>query len=594
MQDKAARYIVGIDLGTSNCCVAYTEAGGAGSIEILSIPQVTNSGEVSTRSTLASCALIPTESEVAVQAMALPWEPAPTFVVGDWARDRGAELPHRLIASAKSWLSHTAVDRTAAILPWAASGEQDDGQKWSPVEASANYLKHIRAAWDHQMDAALAEQDVFLTVPASFDAVARELTAIAANQAGLANITLLEEPQAAFYAWLAHHGDTWRDQLVADDVVLVCDVGGGTSDFSLIAVTDDGAGNLALDRVAVGDHILLGGDNMDLALAHVVAERFRAAGKKLKPSQQRSLVSACRRAKETLLTDDAPSEVPITILGSGSKLIGGTLRGVVSQADVQAIVLDGFAPSCTRDARPNRRTSVGLKELALPYAADPALTRHLAGFLARGQVAPTAILYNGGVMKADGLRDRVASVVAGWFGKESVRALVGTDLDLAVARGAAYYGLVRRGQGVRIRGGTARSYYIGVESAMPAIPGFSPPIKALCVAPFGLEEGSSVIVPEMELGLVVGESAEFRFFASSRTEDQPGEVFDPDEVELIELDALEARLPVETGNEENSAGDVVSVALHTNVTEVGTLEIWCVANRGDGRWKLEYLIRNNQ
>jgi hypothetical protein len=342
----------------------------------------------------------------------------------------------------------------------------------------------------------------------------------------------------------------------------------------------------------VGDHILLGGDNMDLAVAHAASVRLgKGEPNKLKPMQQRALVHACRRAKETLLGDEPPAQVPISILGRGSKLIGGALRTQVLRDDVESLMRDGFFPQVAADARPQARRAVGLRELGLPYAADPAVTRHLAAFLGRHRARPTAILYNGGVMKGALLRRRVADIVGGWYGGD-IAALASADLDAAVARGAAYYGLVRRGRGVRIRGGTARAYYIGVESAMPAIPGFAPPIKGLCVAPAGMEEGARVELPDEELGLIVGETAEFRLFASSaRKDDAPGDVVDPDEDELVELDPVEIALPADAAHPPGSA---VPVTLSAHVTEVGTLALWCVARGGAGRWKLEYAVRESE
>lgn len=604
-----ARYVVGIDLGTTNCAVAYVDTLGSGRIEHFAVPQVIAPGEVAERPSLPSFLLLPTAHEMAPAAMALPWEPEPGFAVGELARERGAELPHRLVSSAKSWLSHTGVDRNAAILPWRGAERDRDhddaqagGEQVSPVTASARYLAHLCQAWNlAHTDAPLAEQDVLLTVPASFDAVARELTALAARQAGLEHVTLLEEPQAAFYSWLARaeadstHGAAadWRQRVQPGDVVLVCDIGGGTTDFSLIAVSDDGAGNLALERVAVGDHILLGGDNMDLALAHALMQRLGDKAKKLGAMQQRSLVHACRRAKEVLLGDDETQSVPIALLGSGSKLIGGTIRTEVTRADVESLMRDGFFPAIDAGARPQQRRAIGLRELGLPYAHDPGVTRHLAAFLGRHGRAPTAILYNGGVMKGGLLRERVAQIVGGWYGAAALPTLdvSARYLDLAVAHGAAYYGLVRRGKGIRIRGGTARAYYIGVESSMPAIPGFAPPIKGLCVAPFGMEEGSSVDLPEDELGLMVGEPAEFRFFASStRKDDVAGSLCDPEDDELIELDPVETLLPVD---EAAQAGEIVPVTLRAQVTEVGTLELYCVSRDQRRRWKLEYSVRDS-
>ena len=586
------RYVVGIDLGTTNCGLAYVDTSADGTIHPFAIPQLVGPGELADKPTLPSFALLPTEHEMKATALALPWDKTPGLAVGTLARERGAELPHRLVSSAKSWLSYTGVDRTAAILPWrGADDDSPEGEKLSPVQASARYLSHLRAAWNARMEEPIEQQELFLTVPASFDAVARELTVVAAREAGLGNVTLLEEPQAAFYSWLAHTSDRWRDALSAGDTVLVCDIGGGTTDFSLIEVTDDGAGNLGLERVAVGDHILLGGDNMDLALAYGVMQKLGNKAKKLTSLQKRSLIHACRRAKETLLGADAPDTVPISILGRGSKLIGKTIRTDVTRQEVDSIVLEGFLPQVAADAAPQKRRAVGLKELGLPYANDPAITRHLAAFLARHGREPTAILWNGGVMKGDILRGRVADNVTAWRGGASIPSLHGTDLDLAVAHGAAYYGLVRRGKGIRIRGGTAQSYYVGVESAMPAIPGFAPPVKALCVVPFGMEEGTEADIPEEELGLVVGETATFRFFASSvRTDDATGVLIDPDDDELVELDPVETELSAE-GNAE--AGDVIPVTLQSFVTELGTLELWCVAKRGDSKWKLEYSVRGN-
>jgi molecular chaperone DnaK (HSP70) len=586
------RYVIGIDLGTTNSAVAAADVDSGTGAHAVPVPQVVGPGEVEARSTLPSFLLLPSEHEVATAAMALPWSPEQRWTVGALARDRGAELPHRLVASAKSWLCNPAVDRQAAILPFRGTErlDGDDGERVSPVEASARYLAHLRAAWDAEHpDAPMADQDLLVTVPASFDAVARELTVAAARQAGLPRLTLLEEPQAAFYAYLAQRGDGWRKELVPGDVVLVCDIGGGTSDFSLIEVVDD-AGTLALERIAVGDHILLGGDNVDLALAHAAGQRLAEQGKQLDALQQRALVHACRRAKESVLAADGPDVVPVSILGRGSRLIGSTLRTEVRRDDAERLVLDGFFPAVTVDARPAKRRAAGLRELGLPYAQDAAITRHLAEFLARHGRMPTALLFNGGVMKADLVRTRITEVVSAWAGR-AVRVLAGNDLDLAVAHGAAHYGLVRRGQGVRIRGGTARAYYIGIESAMPAIPGFAPPVKALCVAPTGMEEGSSVELPDDELGLVVGETVEFRFFASSSRKDAAGALIDGDDAALVELDPVEKAIDATA---ERATGELVPVTLSSHVTEVGTLELWCQARDGRGRWKLEYAVRERE
>lgn len=607
-----ARFIVGIDLGTTNCAVAAVdtaalEQGGPPRIEPFAVTQAVAAGVVQSKATLPSFLLLPSEHEVAAREMSLPWVDEPSHTVGLFARERGAELPHRVISSAKSWLSHPGIDRTAALLPWRGAQVQstdaefdqpDEGARLSPVEASSMYLSHIRDAWNHaHPDAPLEEQDVLVTVPASFDAVARELTMVAARQAGLENVTLLEEPQAAFYAWLAHSQDAWRQRLKPNDSVLVCDVGGGTTDFSIIKANDDGTGNLALERVAVGDHILLGGDNMDLALAHLCMQQLGEAGAKLSPMQHRALVFACRRAKEQLLSSQPPPSVPITILGRSTKLIGGTLRTELTQEQVHHFVLEGFFPFVPADARPLKRRGAGLRELGLPYANDAAVTRHLAEFLSRHGQRPSAVLFNGGVMQSPLLRDRVTQAVGLWAGRNDTPILTGTDLDMAVALGAVYYGLVRQGRGIRIRGGTARAYYIGIESARPAIPGFPPPIKALCVAPFGMEEGTAVKLPEEDLGLVVGETAEFRFFASSeRKQDVAGTLVDPEQAELVELAPVHTLLPA---SGDAHTGDAIPVALESRVTELGTLELWCVSRdamgaHNEGRWKLEYSVRHKE
>jgi molecular chaperone DnaK (HSP70) len=557
------------------------------------ITQVVGPGETAERSTLPSFLLLPTENEVTPAQLQLPWSGPLKYAVGTFARERGAELPHRLVSSAKSWLCNPSIDRTAQVLPFRGANRELDeamasGERVSPVNASARYLAHLRAAWDdaHE-DEPADEQEVLVTVPASFDPVARELTVVAAREAGFEKITLLEEPQAAFYAYLAARGDAWRKDLKPGDVVLVCDIGGGTSDFSLIEVTDDG-GALTLERVAVGDHILLGGDNMDLALSAIVQ---RDLEKQLDPLQQRALVHACRRAKEQLLSDGAPKSVPVAILGRGSKLIGGTIKAEVTRKQAEELLVDGFFPVVGADAKSERRRNVGLREMGLPYAHDPAITRHLAEFIGRFGRMPSAVLFNGGVMKAQKLQNRVVELLRTWAGKD-VKVLEGADLDLAVALGAAHYGAVRRGKGVRIRGGTARAYYIGIESAMPAIPGFAPPVKALCVAPQGLEEGSTVELPDDELGLVVGEMSAFRFFAAAtRKEDKAGALVDADSPGMAELDPVEKLVAAEG---DRKSGEMVPVRLEAHVTEVGTLELWCVARDGHGRWKLEYSVRERE
>ena len=608
----AAKYIVGIDLGTTNSALARCDATAEeeSRIEVRSIPQLVNPNEVAERSLLPSFLYIPGEFDFPKGSLGLPWDAEPKLVIGELARKRGAESPNRLVASAKSWLSYAAVNRTAPILPWQAPEEVP---KLSPVEASSQFLQYFRAVWDsgeagEQRKLALAEQDVLLTVPASFDEDARELTRRAAEQAGYQQVTLLEEPQAAFYAWLESQGDAWRTRIKVGDLVLVCDVGGGTTDFSLITVSEE-SGELTLKRVAVGDHILLGGDNMDLALARVLQGRLKASGHIIDTWQLHGLWHQCRIAKEKLFESRKTQKSPVTLLGKGTKLIGGTIKTELAREDLDQVLVEGFFPKVASDELPARQRRVGFQELGLPYAADPAITKHLARFLSEqvrsspeaagirrgrsGLACPTHILFNGGVMKAAVLRDRVVEVLNNWLRQEGLDALKAEqileapDLEHAVARGAAYYGKARHGRGVRIRSGASRTYYIGIESAMPAVPGMEAPLKALCVVPFGMEEGTEATIPDKEFGLVVGEPAEFRFLSSSvRKQDQAGSLLEDWGSELEELSPLEVTLKLD-----GQQGTVLPVRLETRVTELGTLEVWCVSRDGTNRWKLELNIR---
>jgi Hsp70 protein len=606
----AAKYIVGIDLGTTNSALARCEAtvGEEESrIEVCSVPQLVNPNEVADRTLLPSFIYIPGEFDFPRGSTALPWEPEPKLVIGELARKRGAESPNRLVASAKSWLSYSGVDRTAPILPWQAPEEVP---RLSPVEASSQFLQYLRTVWDSGEvgELALAEQEVLLTVPASFDEEARELTRRAAEQADYQHVTLLEEPQAAFYAWLESQGDGWRHRIKVGDLVLVCDIGGGTTDFSLIMVSEEN-GELTLKRVAVGDHILLGGDNMDLALAHVLRQRLEASGNRIDTWQLHGLWHQSRMAKEKLFESPKTRSHPITLLGKGTKLIGGTIKTELAREDLDQVLVEGFFPKVASSELPARQRRVGFQELGLPYAADPAITKHLARFLSEqlrnsleaaairrgrsGLACPTHILFNGGVMKAAVLRDRVVEVLNDWLRDEGFdplgaeQILDAPDLEHAVARGAAYYGKARRGRGVRIRSGASRTYYIGIESAMPAVPGMEAPLKALCVVPFGMEEGTEATIPGREFGLVVGEPAEFRFLSSSvRKQDRVGSLLEDWGADIEELSPLEVTLKMD-----GQQGTVVPVRLETRVTELGTLEVWCVSRDGTNRWKLELNIR---
>lgn len=598
-----SRYIVGIDLGTTNSAIAFVDTSvgdlAEAKVQHFPIPQIVQPGVVEDRPLLPSYVYLPGPGELPAGSLKLPWDAKRDHAVGEFARSQGSLVPTRLVASAKSWLCHTGVDRKGPVLPWKAP---DNSRRVSPLETSTLILKHMVEAWNWKMkgedDAQLEKQDVVLTVPASFDAAARELTVEAARAAGLKHVTLLEEPQSAFYAWIDANGEEWRKQVELGDAVLVCDVGGGTTDLTLIAVADE-KGNLVLTRVAVGDHILLGGDNMDLALAHAAARDFQAKNIKLDAGQMLMLWHSCRAAKEKLFSEPDLAKAPVTVLGRGSKVIAGTIKTELDRTQVEQVLVEGFFPECAADAEPARQRAVGLMELGLPYASDPAITRHLADFLhrhaevlaerVRGKgkkkvTGPTAVLFNGGVFKAGPLRDRIVGQLNQW-NKSTIKVLPAADLDLAVARGAAYYGLVRRGKGVRIRGGTARAYYVGVETSLPAVPGSAPPIKALCVVPFGMEEGTEADMPVQEFGLVVGTPAEFRFLGSStRRTDTPGTLLDEWEGQLEELAPIATTL-------EGKQGQTVPVHLHSKVTEVGTLELWCLSRDSKQRWKLEFNVR---
>lgn len=593
----SADYVLGIDLGTTNSVIAYCPLNEEEPrLELLPIPQLVDTGTVESREALPSFLYLGTDHDAAGGSLNLPWAEGRSFAVGHLARRQAAELPDRTVGAAKSWLCHSRIDRHQAVLPW---GAPDEVPKVSPVSATQRYLEHLVAAWQAAFpDSPVAEQQVVLTVPASFDASARELTREAALAAGLPDdFVLLEEPQAAVYSWLATTGDRWRKTMGVGDKLLVCDVGGGTTDLTLVGVSEED-GELTLQRLAVGNHLLVGGDNMDLALAHHVAEQFAEQGVKLDPWQSVSLWHSCRNAKEALLAPEGPERQSISVLGRGRKLIGGTVSVEVERQAVASLLLDGFFPQCEISERPARRRASGFREIGLPFEADTAVTRHLAAFLQAhgteaGPVQPTKILFNGGVFKSGALQERLLDVMAGWgdLGQRPTMLSGAQDLDHAVARGAAYYGWAKDRGGVRIRGGTARSYYVGIETSGLAIPGAPRPMKALCVVPIGMEEGAQADVPSDEIGLVVGESAQFRFFSSSvRKQDQPGDLLDRwGDEELSETDSMEAELPAD----EQIEDDYVPVRFQARVTELGMLELWCVGTKSPGRWKLEFSVRED-
>jgi molecular chaperone DnaK (HSP70) len=592
-----AKYAIGIDLGTTNSALAYCALDAdQPRVELMGVPQLVAPANIEERPLLPSFLYLGTADDAKAKNFDLPWEKKREYAVGELARRQSAEVPTRTVAAAKSWLCHNRVDRHQTILPWNAPG---DVPKISPVTASTRYLAHLAAAWQAAFkNAPLVEQHVVLTVPASFDPAARELTREAALAAGLPeNLVLLEEPQAAVYAWLADQGDAWRKQMTVGDRLLVCDVGGGTTDFTLVGVSQE-SGDLILERLAVGNHILVGGDNMDLALAHFVAGAFNQKGVQLDPWQSVALWHSCRNAKEALLGGDGQKKHPVAVLGRGSKLIKGTVSVDVERDAASKLLLDGFFPQCQIYEEPTRQRTSGFRELGLPFEADTAITRHLAAFL-RSQgtdghaVRPTHVLFNGGVFKSPTLRERLFDVLASWFTDQPPpKPMAGNqDLDFAVARGAAYYGFAKERKKVRIRGGTARSYYVGIETAGLAIPGAPRPLRALCVVPFGMEEGTESDVPSDEIGLVVGEPAQFRFFSSAvRKVDRPGTLLSAwTEAELTETDPLAATLPKGEGIE-----DYVPVKFHSTITELGMFELWCQSTISEHRWKLEFSVREEQ
>lgn len=566
------RFIVGIDLGTTNCAVAFVDTTLGGEVRIFPIPQIVGPGEVESRETLPSFHYEPTTAEQV--SMRLPWQSEPPdHGVGVWARDHGAASPGRLVVSAKSWLSHSGVDRNAPLLPWHGL---PDVTKLSPGDASARTLAHIREAWDFaHPDHPLDRQEVIITIPASFDEVARGLTVAAARRAKLPRVVLLEEPQAAFYAWIHAHGKRWHNLVKAGQKILVCDIGGGTSDFTLIAVEPDEKAAVRFHRFAVGEHLILGGDNLDLALAHYAENKI---GTKLSPRQWSVLVRLCQRAKETLLGPAAPAQFSLSLPFEGARLIGGALQIALSRDEVVALLIDGFLPRIGLNESPARRAS-GFQEFGLPYAPDPAITRHLAAFLRGHDTRPDVLLFNGGLFESSQLRERLLEVLGKWFPDvEPPVVLQNERLDLAVAIGAAYYGVVRQGKGVRISGGLARSYYIGVNHE-----GLD---RALCLAPAGLEEGRAVELAGQPLELLLKRPVEFPLYVSSlRTTDRAGD--------LIEIDPLQitALSPIHTVLRSKQEGDSVKVHLHAKLTEIGTLEIWCGEISGTRTWRLEFDVR---
>jgi molecular chaperone DnaK (HSP70) len=602
-----SRFSIGIDLGTTNCAMAYIDSQKEdGTAEVLNLPQIVQPGVYEDRKLLPSFLYLPQKGEFQNGAFKLPWGEEQPFIVGEFAKTHGALVPTHLVSSAKSWLCHTAVNRRDKILPWKGN---DESNKVSPLEASTLYLKHLVNSWNAQFEAIdsdlkLEKQEVVLTVPASFDADARDFTMEAAKEAGFKKISLLEEPQAAFYSWLEANKDTWREQVQEGDVILVIDVGGGTSDFTLIAVESD-QGNLFLNRLAVGEHILLGGDNMDLALAYELSRQLTAKNVKLDLAQMVALSHACRTAKEKLLGDKDLRSWPMTILGRGSKMISGTIKCELERSIMEKVLLEGFFPICGPDDQPTLQSGYGFQEIGLLYAADAAITKHLANFLVKHRKSieqkasqgkyekktsgVNVVLFNGGVFKSTLLRQRILDNLESWS-KGPIKMLSHQDLDLSVAVGAASFGIAKRGKGIRIRGGAPRTYYIGIESSAPAIPGFPRPIKALCVVPFGMEEGTESDIPGHEFGLIIGQKVTFRFLSSStRKNDALGTILEEWDDDVHEISPLQLTLE----NPEKNAS-MVPVYLHSKITDIGTLELWCIGKNSKQKWKLEFNVRENK
>jgi hypothetical protein len=608
----STRFSLGIDLGTTNSAAAVTDLA-ADDTSIVEMLQAVGPSQLGGKPTLPSALYVPHPEEFPEASFRLPWAgDAESAVVGQFARDHGAQVPDRLVTSAKSWLSNPHIDPRQPTLPWRSESVE---QKLSPLECSRRYLEHLKEAFlyaerEQVSGWEVGDGQIVVTVPASFDEVARSLTADAAEAAGLGKVTLLEEPLAAFYAWTAHTGRTWHNLVSAGDMILVCDIGGGTADFSLIAVNDV-EGSLELERISVGEHILLGGDNMDLALAYALQAKLAATGKTLDAWQLAVLVLGASKAKITLFEDEELAEARIAVPSRGSSLFAGTIGTSLDRQTLEQIVVDGFFARTGIDDLPREGRSTGLQEFGLPYASDPVISKHLAQFLVRSlqnvrasdklsglveahadgdALMPTAVLFNGGVFKAGQIRARVRELLASWNGGEQVRELSGFEPDLAVARGAAIYGRHRAtGKGLRIKAGTSRSYYIGLETSMPAIPGFVPPVKALCVVPQGMQEGTDVLIEGQQFGLVTGRPAEFRFFSSTaRSGDAPGQVLPDAETELEESGLLEIELPAVA---EFPAGQPVPVQINSVVTELGTLELWMKHTNSDRRWKVEFQVR---
>ncbi len=601
-EELTQRYVIGIDLGTTNSAVAYVDLSRKKrEIQFFEASQLVAAGEAAPRPILPSFLYLPGEYDLAEGSTALPWDKKRGYAVGEFAREQGAKVPGRLVASAKSWLAHAGVDRTAPILPW---GVEDEGAKVSPLEASRRYLQHVREAWDATVAKGrdgffFHEQIVILTVPASFDEVARELTVEAAREAGIPRPILLEEPLAAFYAWLSSHEATWQEGMADGQLILVCDVGGGTTDFSLVGI-QEGEKGLRFTRLAVGEHLMLGGDNMDHALARHVETQMLGQPGKLDPRRWHQLVHQCRRAKEELLGHPDLDSVDVALAGASGRLIADTLTGTLTQEQVRRIIVEGFFPIVGKDEKPAARR--GLTELGLPYVHDPSVTRHLAAFwqrfagylrdeTGRDKLFPDFILFNGGALAPALIQERIKEIVGLWFEEAAGAGWTPEELnnprpELAVAVGAAYYGRVRLGEGVRVASGSPRAYYVGVETAEKN--GAEEGHTAVCLVPRGTEEGFQARLEEPDFVALANQPVAFQVFSSStRLGDGMGEVvhLPPDEVTL--LPPIRTVLRFGKKNEARR----LPVQLAVRLTEVGTLELWCESEQTEHRWQLRFDVR---
>jgi molecular chaperone DnaK (HSP70) len=602
-----SRYLIGIDLGTTNSAVAFVdtcesanEAGSSG-IRVFEVAQLTSPGEVRAVPLLPSFLYFPTEDEVSSGTVSLPWEEHPSSIVGMMARDQGALVPGRQVSSAKSWLCQSAIDRTANILPREAEPPEP---MVSPVEASARYLMHLRNAWNHAMTAEVAtnpqqlfeNQEIVLTVPASFDEEARELTVEAAREAGLQNLTLLEEPLAAFYAWVAEHQNVLGEHLRHGELVLICDIGGGTSDFSLVRAYVEGR-NVEFERTAIGEHLLLGGENLDLALARRVEQKLTA---KLSLRQRHALRIMCSAAKERLLSEEHTERVPINILGGGRSVVGQMVSSELRRDEVAELITSGFLPLTSPDEMPQRTRAAGLREIGLPYATEPAITKHLAAFLKQAAMAmgagensrphiddrlrmarPDAVLFNGGFCIPAIARERITEAISNWFGGGGWRPKILSNkvMSSAVAMGAAYYGRVRRGAGLRVNAGSARSYYIGMRSEHG--------IKAVCVLPSGTNEGTKLSLLDREFSVLTNRPVSFHLYSSTIRHDAHGGIADLDPEEVHRHAPLVTLLRYGKRLQQME----LAVRLSVSFTEVGTLELWCESVSSPHRWRLRFELR---